>query len=216
MKIPSPAFPEPLRPSDDLLLEIDIAADNEDDLENFLFEKMTCTALEARKLEFHHCQFRTCRLLDAVLNRCYFADVRFENCDLSGADFSDSTFHRVVFDNCRLTGMDLNDSIFENCRFYLCQGEMSNFASCKANTLSFEQCVLSDSRLEACRLKNTAFTDCRLEGCELLHTALKNMDLRSDQITGIRLSGRRELNGAIVTPEQAADLAALLGVIVRS
>ena len=58
------------------------------------------------------------------------------------------------------------------------------------------------------------FENCRILGTELLHTPLKGIDFTSDDLEGIRVT-IPELRGAIVTMEQASELAKLLGVEIR-
>lgn len=58
------------------------------------------------------------------------------------------------------------------------------------------------------------FENCNLTRIELLHTSLKDIDLRSCLIEGLKISGN-ELKGAVVTEIQALELVRFLGVIVE-
>jgi len=56
---------------------------------------------------------------------------------------------------------------------------------------------------------------CDLTRAELAHTSLKGVDLSGCEIAGLRVSSTfAELRGARVSPEQAVQLAGLLGVEV--
>lgn len=210
-----PVFPEKLIISSDFSLELDIAIENEEDIENYAFSQFACSDIQASKAEIHHCTFSAGKLTNCTMTQFYFADIIFDQCDLAGTALSDSTFHRVIFKNCRLTGADFNDSIFEDCIFSNCQCEMGNFSGGKIRFTQFDTCQLARSSFESCQFKNISFKNCNLRSAELLHTRLKGIDLTSNAIEGIRISGKQELNGAIVSPAQAVDLAKLLGLTIQ-
>ncbi|MEG0379731.1 MAG: pentapeptide repeat-containing protein, partial [Eubacterium sp.] len=66
-----------------------------------------------------------------------------------------------------------------------------------------------------CKLKNTCFEACNLSQVDFLHTSLKGIDLTSNTLHGLSLTGALELRGAVVNLFQAAELAKLLGVIIK-
>ena len=56
--------------------------------------------------------------------------------------------------------------------------------------------------------------EAELIGVNFSHTSLSGVDLTQCRLEGIRIAGG-ELKGAVVTPYQAAELALLLGVVIR-
>ena len=64
-------------------------------------------------------------------------------------------------------------------------------------------------------MKRVGFDRCNLTRAELAGTKLKGIDLTSCKLEGIQLTGAPELRGAYVSSEQAIQLSALLGVILK-
>ena len=64
-------------------------------------------------------------------------------------------------------------------------------------------------------MKRVGFDRCDLTRAELAGTKLKGIDLTSCKLEGIQLTGAPELRGAYVSSEQAIQLSALLGVILK-
>ena len=65
-----------------------------------------------------------------------------------------------------------------------------------------------------CKQSGLQFENTVLNGAELLQTSLKGVDFRTAQIDGIAVE-MSNLKGAIMTMEQAAACAQLLGIIVK-
>ena len=80
--------------------------------------------------------------------------------------------------------------------------------------VSFSRSDFSGGSFGGCQVEGVFFDQCNLCECDFFHTPLDGMDFTTSQISGILLSGS-ELKGAVVTPLQAAELASLLGLIVR-
>ena len=75
---------------------------------------------------------------------------------------------------------------------------------------------MSGALLSRAELKRTAFKDVKLVGAEMFMTKMRGTDFTKCDISGIVLSRElSELRGVTVTYEQAADLAKLLGLIVK-
>ena len=67
MRLQPPAFPDPLKPYNDLLTVIYECIDAEEDIESFEFSDTSLEAFHQSKLEFHHCQFKNCQFLSSGL-----------------------------------------------------------------------------------------------------------------------------------------------------
>ena len=68
--------------------------------------------------------------------------------------------------------------------------------------------------MESAILKNIEFTDCDLTRATLFGTPMKGLDLTTCTLDGV-LVNLPDLRGMIVTPLQAAELAKLLGLVVK-
>ena len=73
------------------------------------------------------------------------------------------------------------------------------------------RCDFSGSSLSEMRVTGWELEEAELIGVNFAHTSLSGVDLTQCRLEGIR----GELKGAVVTPYQAAELALLLGVVIR-
>ena len=73
---------------------------------------------------------------------------------------------------------------------------------------------MQEADLSEGKLQSIEFSDCDLRKIQLLHTPLDGIDLRSCEIGGLKLN-LSDLKGAIVTAQQAIELAAFLGIIIQ-
>ena len=75
------------------------------------------------------------------------------------------------------------------------------------------RCDLRETVLSGMRLSRVLLERVELGGAELFGTSLAGVDLTTCGIGGLVLSdGCRELRGAKIAPEQAAEVARLMGV----
>lgn len=82
--------------------------------------------------------------------------------------------------------------------------------------LTAHETGLAEVNLFATKLRHVTLNQCDLTRMTVLRTPLTGIDLSSCDISGLRVSDTfRELRGALVSPEQAAQLAILLGVQVK-
>uniref|UniRef100_UPI0025FE9257 pentapeptide repeat-containing protein n=1 Tax=uncultured Ruminococcus sp. TaxID=165186 RepID=UPI0025FE9257 len=87
----------------------------------------------------------------------------------------------------------------------------TSFDGCK-----FADCDMSGALLSQCVIKRTEMKDVKLVGAELFHAGIRGLDLSECDISGIILSRElSEVRGVAVNFEQAAELAGLLGLIVK-
>ena len=90
------------------------------------------------------------------------------------------------------------------------------FSECGFKNVRFERCRLREASLTELRAKKGAFevSGCDLARAVLFRTPLAGLDLTTCIIEGAALEGP-ELRGAVVTAQQACELARLLGVIIK-
>ena len=79
-----------------------------------------------------------------------------------------------------------------------------------------KQVDLSEAFLAQCRHKGLVFRECTLMGTSFFGTLLYGLDFTRSRMEGIVVSDTgKELRGAIVNVSQAADLARVLGLVIR-
>ena len=90
------------------------------------------------------------------------------------------------------------------------------FDRSKLQNVSISNSNLNDTSFAECQLKNLDLNETEFLQSNFFHTPLKRIDFTRCRLEGICVSGGlQELGGVIVTPFQAAELAKLLGVIVK-
>lgn len=185
-----------------------------DDVEGRIFEREELLDVAGDRLEFVRCRFIRCRIEPGPVRWLAFKDCVFENCDLSGAMLRKASFLRVEFRDCRMVGTDFSETSMQSVLFQASQMKYANFSRAKMNCVRFEECVMDNAAFYECKNKAVAFAGGSLVEAELGGMPLKDMDMRSTDIRGIRVVGS-ELKGAIVSPVQAMELARILGVVIR-
>jgi len=184
--------------------------------ENAYFEGQDISYTEGRGAELRSCVLKRCNLRGIRWTRASFTDVIFENCDLSNARFYEGYFQRVQFIGCKMMGADAVDARLRNVAFDDSILRMLNLSGAKLTCVRFKDCDLSEAALRMLQeMKRVGFDRCDLTRAELAGTKLKGIDLTSCKLEGIQLTGAPELRGAYVSSEQAIQLSALLGVILK-
>lgn len=168
-----------------------------------------------RGAEFKDCIFRKCSFQGMCWKDAAFQNCLFVDCDLSNARLSEGFVRRCRFVGCKMVGCELSYAIFRDVTFENCGMKLSNLSFGKWNAVCFTGCDLSESSVMALQ-ENRSLTleDCLLKKAEFTETSLNGVDLTTNEIGGMMVSGIRELKGAVVTQMQAVQLAALLGVTV--
>lgn len=184
--------------------------------ENAYFEGQDISYTEGCGAELRGCVLRRCNLRGIRWKQASFTDVIFENCDLSNARFYEGYFQRVQFIGCKMVGMDAVDARLRNVLFQDSILRMLNLSGAKLTGVRFTDSDLNESALRMLQeMKRVSFDRCDLTRAELAGTRLKGIDLTTCRLEGIQLTGSPELRGAYVSAEQAIQLSALLGVILK-
>ena len=193
-------------------------------------------ALAAPDARVQNTSFSALELADVLANGTGFEGVVFRGCAFESVDLSNCTFTDVLFSGCRFVRCDMGRSWLNRCDFRSCSAPGLSLAKARLTGVLFEDCQLgycdlSDVTAERLRAHETNLTEAsvfssrlrrvELDRCDLARvtvfkTSLSGIDLSSCDLTGIRVSSDlRELRGAIVSPEQAVQLAGLIGVKVK-
>lgn len=165
-------------------------------------------------LGFERCLFVDCRLTGCDFTRATFRDVQFLRCDLSGAHFDDAGLHSVQFCDCRALGAYFSGALWD--KVSVSGGVFDYVNLCHAE---WRSCTLAgsfrDAALAELTVKKTDVAGCNFSRSDWSHAHIAGLDFTKAVIEGGVFSPLN-LNGIVVTQEQAADLARLLGVIIKS
>ena len=156
---------------------------------------------------------RRLRLAQAELRLAQLTDVQLDTCDLAGATLIKPQLRRVALLGCRLLGAALLDARLDD---VLVQRGNAETLRCWNSTLRgvrFERCALRAASFTGSDLSGAVFRGCDLSGADFRDARLGGADLRGSTIAGLQV-GLRELQGAVVSPAQAVELAQILGLVV--
>lgn len=214
MKIQPPALPAmlPADLSPEVLAER--ASREEEDITGLHFRGGASPAAFMARAEFRGCLFENWQFRDAVFERTDFTDCVFRGCDFSGSRFTGCGTLRCRWEECKAVGADLTG--LRLWHFTAEEGNFryANFAGVRMKAVAFAGCDLTEAVLAGCDLGKAALTGCRMQRCNVSQTPLAGIDLTTDDIDGLLLTGG-ELKNAVVTTDQAAQLARLFGVVIR-
>ncbi len=209
MNVLKPDLPETLKSGTDLKDKLSL----DERVEECLFTGVSFAGENLKSLDVLRCRFVKCDFTECSMELAGFRDTVFEACDFSNCDFSKASFQRTLFQGCKLMGADFIEGSMRYVRFLDVSGGYVNFADSKVQDTAFEKSRLQNAAFSRCKL-TASFEECDLMQSLFQQTPLKDIDLRSCRLQGIQIS-LPDLRGAIVTPMQASDLAALLGLVIR-
>lgn len=144
-----------------------------------------------------------------------FADVRLQTCDLANVIWPQAIVHRTEFVDCRLVGFQGSEAHFQNVLFRSSVANHTRWRFATFKHVRFEECDLSGADFQGADLSGVVFWRCNLTNVEMSGATLKSADLRGSDITDLRV-GTAEVPGAIVDHAQAAYMASLLGLVIKS
>ena len=218
MRIQGPVLPAELRREADMEEAVRRALREEDDVRGCLFSggALTQTAPDDWNgtMEFRECVFENWRFSGCSMPRLGFVDAVFRGCDLSNLDLTGCSLLRCRFEDCKAVGLTLAEAKLRQVTFEQCGMRLANLSGCQCKGAGFFRCDLEGASMLGCALGKAPFDRCRLLDCNLCGTALSGIDFTTCDIGGW-LQGGGELRGAVVTPVQAAELARLLGVVIK-
>ncbi len=168
----------------------------------------------AEGIVFDQVALRHTSLARTRLTRLLFSDVRAEVSDFSGADWQKARLRRVEFVGCRLLGILWPEAQLEDVLFKDCNLESAVLASAALKRVRFEACTLREAQCDGADLSHVFLGRCDLTGADLRGATLRGADLRGAAIEGLRVTPR-DMQGAIVDPSQAVQIAGLFGLTVQ-
>ncbi|MBU6081269.1 pentapeptide repeat-containing protein [Allobacillus halotolerans] len=167
----------------------------------------------------NHVRFREVHLkgihFDEVnLPSSSWVDVIFENCDLSNIEMNEARMNRVEFRNCKLAGTNFDRAELQDVRFVNCQAPYALFNLAKMYDVRFNDCLLKSANFIDANFSNVQFGKSIMDDVQFTGTSLKNVDLSECELRQIHVE-KEDLQGAIVSADQAVSLIELFGVHVK-
>ena len=155
---------------------------------------------------------------DVFLQACFTGirlfDCLMERCDFSAVDWEKARLRRVEFLGCRLLGTDMVEATFDDVAFNGCTADGAMFGLAKFKSVRFERCRLRGATFEGADLSGVVFHECDLAQADLRGAKLYETDFSASKIDGLILSPN-DLQGAIISPQQAVQVVELLGITVK-
>lgn len=191
------------------------ALETELPLEHKLFKGEEIEGVYVGRVEFRFVRFENCRILSCDFMKAYFEQVEFYNCDCSNSDFSESYWRESGIVGTKGQGAKFTDAVFRNTKIRESKLDYANFGQAFMENLVVEDCSFVSAFLSELKLKRTVFVRNKFESTDFYKTSLKGMDLSTCELEGPLLSDDfREIKGAKLSPEQAVNVAKMLGIVV--
>ena len=162
---------------------------------------------------FENAVFRRCLFEQVDLRDCTFRDVVFEDCRFIGCAMDRSWLNRVDMRDCSAPGMSLLQARLAQVSALSTDLSYANLSETSIDRLSLGNCKLREAALQRVKLKRVRWDACDLTRIDVFGTPLAGIDVSGCAFAAPVLSGDfHELRGAVVSVEQALDVARLLGV----
>ena len=173
--------------------------------------------LDLSFFELHGVELTSCSLAGVNMQKASFYDCTLVGCDLSNANLDGAYFARTRFKDCKLEGTRLTKAFMKTCTLQGCQCRYMNLGESKLEEVMLNRCDLREAFLSDVRLrKGFRLEECDLTRADLFRTKLRGIDLSTCEIAGLTLGeDRSELRGAIISVEQAQDVAVMLGLRIK-
>ena len=160
-------------------------------------------------------QFHEVSLDASSLYAPKLTDVRLTRCSLANTICERIIAHRTEWITCQLIGLNVTEGHFQHVIFRDCHLEWARFRFCTFKAVTFEACNLKNANFQGADLSGVRFKRCNLDNAELSQAKMVGTDFRTSTVEGIRV-GAAEVVGAVVDYMQAAYMASLLGLVIKS
>jgi fluoroquinolone resistance protein len=198
------------------------------------FERCVFDGEDLSRLDLRGCVFVRCSLATSCLSRALLGDsewiaCRAGGCDFSWADLSDARFNdsdlnnsnwtgarlaAVVFDGAKLTGATFGDVrglglAFQNS--LLVGADLRGLSFRKQRLIGLD---FSGADLGGCDFRDAVFDGGSLRDANLRQARFEGSDLRQVVLGTLTVEQVSSFKRAVISPEQAAMLAASMGLLV--
>lgn len=183
---------------------------------NTAFSGLELADVAADGTVFENVVFRSCTFERVNLSNCTFTDVLFSGCRFVRCDLGRSWLNRVDFRSCSAPGLSFLKGRLSGVSLVDSQLAYADFSETTVDQLAASETKLSEASFHATRLRRLALERCDLSRATFFRTSLSGVDLSACDISGLRVSSDlRDLRGAVIDPDQAAELIGLLGIKIK-
>lgn len=169
---------------------------------------------DARGAHFARVLFQQARLSAVPMRGAHFEDTVFRGCDLANLDARRVYVSRAEVFECRATGFCAPESDWRDAVFRDSNLSLSQFRHAKWVRARFQNCDLREADFQNADLRGVVFDGCDLRGAQMSFARLQDCDVCTSKTDDLSVDAGA-LRGLIVSPLQAAQLAAVLGLSVR-
>jgi len=179
------------------------------DYDGLEFREADFAAQDGAGARFMDCALKGCALDETRLRHVRVLDSVLTGIRGVGTDLAESTLRDVELVDARLGGVQLHGAVLE--RVVIRGGKIDylNLRKGRLRDVVFEGCVLVEPDFGGARLERVEFVDCALKGVDFSAATLTDVDLRGAAEVDIA-RGVDRLAGAVISPAQLMDLAAVL------
>ncbi|MCM3338128.1 pentapeptide repeat-containing protein [Paenibacillus sp. MER TA 81-3] len=178
-------------------------------IENEVIEHQT-----AEKVCFDQIIFKNVTFDQITFHKLELTDVIFEKCDLSNIDLSDAIMHRVEMNDCKILGLNLLGSTLRNVLFHNCYADFATFRFANCKQVKFENTSLCNADFYRSELTKVELCESNLDQAQMSGTKLAGIDVSSCRFDGLGAT-LEDLQGCIISPEQAVVLSRTFGLIIK-
>ena len=183
---------------------------------NTAFSGLELSGVSANGTVFENVIFRGCTFDGVSLANCTFTDVLFSGCRFIRCDMGKSWLNRCDFRSCSAPGLTFLKGRLTGVTMADCQIAYCDFSEATVEHLAAVETNLMEANVYSTRLRHVALDRCDLTRATVFRASLSGMDLSTCEIAGIRVSSDlHELRGAVISPDQAAELMGLLGIKIK-
>lgn len=185
------------------------------EIEDITFTKCSFLKTSFRSATIISTRFKNCALAACDFRFARLEDSRFDTCNGTNATFADATASAVTIVGCKMSG-----AILKGLRTLDLTLDQTIFDSADLTGLNLKNqqvtgADFTNANLSGANLSGAIFTDCTFVGTELRAAKLISTDLRESRLGDLSLHDvMRDMQGAILSPKQAADLLFTCGIIV--
>lgn len=216
VKIKAPRLPKTLALVEDIGPIWQEAAYNDGEISGCYLKNLDLSGYDFTGMRFSMVLLENCRLMGAFLDKASFLDVAFKRCDLSNVSINEGYFNRCSWQACKWLGAGFLEARLQQLTVEECNLQYANFDEASISDVALTDSDLSQAVFSNCQLKNFQAQNCQFLGANFFRTALRGIDFSDNELEGIIVSEQAgELQGMVVSALQAAELAKLLGIVIK-
>jgi uncharacterized protein YjbI with pentapeptide repeats len=173
------------------------------------------TGTTAEDIQFENGRFCSVDLSKTRWHKLLLREIRLDTCDLANARWTNAILDSIRLEKCRGTGLQLIDAKSTNAVFLHSKLNLTAFHGSRFYGNRFENCDLSEANFESVELTDVVFRNCDLCLARFPNCMLRNVDFRGSYLAGMQFDPAK-LRGTCVDPAQLLDVAATMGLTVKS